>query len=242
MVPPSSRSPLAVLPAGLILALVGLLLVGSSACSRSGDDAAASGSTTPAVSTDPTTLTGQVGPDASPGVPTSAGAGDTGADGGGAGSGGGSGGGGQTPAPVPTDQYRVPDIRGLSVGAAERLIRERGLTSLYVRVDDWRAARDVVVFQAQVPGTELPPGAVVSYRISTGPQMAQVPPTVGQCSRTAQAALLAAGFPSVIIEVAGGGVKIHRVISQSPIAGQFIMQGTNITITASRDGAFDGCV
>lgn len=216
----------------MTMLLGSLLFAGAvlGACSGSDDESAFAGadetaSTTSTSSTTSTTLADTPGT----GGGTQGGA-----------STGGSGGGG-TPAPAAPDQYVVPNLVGQTRAAAEGLLSARGLRSLYVTVNDWRVARDVVSSQDQPPGQVLGPNGVVSFRVSSGPAMAPVPNVVGQCVSAARDRLLEAGFPSQVFYRDDATIKYYRVISSSPAASFMKLQGELVTLYVSTDDARDGC-
>jgi beta-lactam-binding protein with PASTA domain len=148
--------------------------------------------------------------------------------------------GGGTPAPTAPDQYVVPNLVGQTRAAAEGLLSARGLRSLYVTVNDWRVARDVVSSQDQPPGQVLGPNGVVSFRVSSGPTMAPVPNVVGQCVSAARDRLLEAGFPSQVFYRVDAA-KYYRVISSSPAASFMKLQGDLVTLYVSTNATRDGC-
>ena len=133
----------------------------------------------------------------------------------------------------------VPQLVGLTVGAAEQALVANGLRSLYLRVDDWTVARDVVVSQVQPAGSSMPSGGVVTFRVSNGPADVLVPIVIGQCMSDAQARLTAAGFPSQVFYRVDPA-KFHRVISSSP-AGIVARQGSMVTMYVSTSQVQDGC-
>lgn len=227
---PSPRSRRLIVVAILLALVIGVgigVLVGS----RSGDDDSAGGvaveSTTTTSSVDVTTTLAPA-TDAPSSPP--AGSGSVPAGGGGGGG-----------APAPAQQFVVPDLVGKPVGVAESLLAAQGLRSLYAIVNDWRVAADVVVSQDQAPGTVLGRDAVVSFRVSSGPEPAPVPNVVGQCVSVARDRLTAAGFTSQVFYRADGAVKYYRVISSSPAASFVQMQGTLVTLYVSTNATRDGC-
>lgn len=134
----------------------------------------------------------------------------------------------------------VPNLVGLDVGAADRALLAQGLTSLFVRIDDWRTPRDIVISQMQAPGTTLPRGSAVTFRVSAGPVDAVVPSVAGQCMTDAQTRLTAAGFLTQVFYRVNNAVKFHRVISSDP-TGVMARQGSMVTLYVSTNAAQDGC-
>jgi len=134
----------------------------------------------------------------------------------------------------------VPAVVGTSHGAAEQQLAAQGLRSLTLRVDDWRTPRDTVLSQDPAPGTSLPAGSIVTFRISSGPVDAFVPVVSGQCIGDAQARLTAAGFPSQVFYRVSNTVKFHRIISSDPV-GVSLRQGSMVTLYVSTNQVQDGC-
>jgi beta-lactam-binding protein with PASTA domain len=215
----------------ILLALLVGVGIGVLVGSRSGDDGSAGGaaveSTTTTTSVD---VTSTLAPATDGSSVPAAGSGSVPAGGGGGGG-----------APVPAQQFVVPDLVGKPVGVAESLLAAQGLRSLYAVVNDWRVAADVVVSQDQAPGTVLVRDAVVSFRVSSGPELAPVPNVVGQCVSAARDRLTAAGFTPQVFYRADGAVKYYRVISSTPAGSLLQMQGTVVTLYVSTNPSRDGC-
>lgn len=210
------------------MALLVVLLAG---CSRSGsaDGPVASLESRAADARDGSTTTSVSAPAATTVAPEAQAAGGGAA--GGAGPGGSNGG---------AVTSTVPNLVGMSVAAAEGALAAQGLTSLYVRVDDWRTPRDTVVSQTQAPGSTLPRGSAVTFRVSTGPVDVVVPSVAGQCMADAQNRLTAAGFLTQVFYRVNNAVKFHRVISSDP-TGVIARQGSMVTLYVSTNAAQDGC-
>jgi len=215
-------------------ALFGSLLligVGLGACSGSDDESAfASAADTTSTTSSPTTTAGTTGDTATTGAGAAGGPVRSGSSGGGGAS-----------VPTAPDRFVVPDLVGRPVAEAEGLLSARGLRSLFVVVNDWRVARDVVASQDQPAGTVLGPDGVVSFRVSSGPTMAPVPNVAGQCVAVAQDRLLQAGFTSQVFYRVDAVVRYYRVISSSPAASVQQMQGSMVTLYVSTNVTRDGC-
>ena len=84
-------------------------------------------------------------------------------------------------------EVRVPDLRGVSLADANRLLIE---TSLVLRIDSRRSDATVpvdhIVAQDPEPGTVLRPQRPVRVRVSDGQRDPIVPAVVGQAERTAE--------------------------------------------------------
>ncbi|HEX5587659.1 MAG TPA: Stk1 family PASTA domain-containing Ser/Thr kinase [Acidimicrobiia bacterium] len=69
-------------------------------------------------------------------------------------------------------------------------------------------------------GTPLPKGSAVTLIVSSGPNLIDIPNTVGQPQQVATDALLGAGFNVVIVPQNAGAPNKGKVISQSPPSGK----------------------
>jgi serine/threonine-protein kinase len=136
----------------------------------------------------------------------------------------------------PATSVTVPDLRGLTVAAARRELRELGLRSTSVRV----AASDdagTVVGQSPRAGTSLREGQVVRLRVSSGPALVAVPDVVGLDELTATGRLEDAGFRvEVLEEPTDDPAQDGVVVSQEPAGSGRLEKGSVVTLTVARLG------
>lgn len=131
-------------------------------------------------------------------------------------------------------RMNVPDVVGLGVGDAARLLRRSGLE---VEIAGEGAQ---VIEQVPPPGARVAPGTKISITAgsfnmqssatATGTSTVKVPSVVGKSMRDVVAMLTAAGLQ---VQVEGSGVAV----SQSPAAGMQVPRGTMVLV-AFKDPQF----
>lgn len=127
------------------------------------------------------------------------------------------------PRPIP-----VPDVVGLRVGKALRVIERAKLTAETTEEFSDDIPRGVVISQAPADGT-LTKGETVSLTVSKGPELIEVPAVKGQGVDSAIAELEALGF-RVITEESSLYVGLQYVVSADPPAGSRVPKGSTITL------------
>jgi len=128
------------------------------------------------------------------------------------------------PAPV-----AVPDLSGRSPEDAETLLTTAGLKAK--QGDDVfsdTVDKGQVATQDTDSGKKIERGSTVTFHVSKGPEMVDVPNTVGKNPDDAKALLEQAGF-TVKVEEGSFGVIFNRVATQSP-AGGTARKGSTVTI------------
>ncbi|RZU61780.1 Stk1 family PASTA domain-containing Ser/Thr kinase [Zhihengliuella halotolerans] len=127
--------------------------------------------------------------------------------------------------PAPVD---VPDVTGETRDAADRLLTAAGLAGA---TDGEEFSTSVpkghVISQDPAKG-KLERGGTVSYIVSKGPRMIDVPNFVGQQASTAEAELKELGFDVEVEKILGG--YFGTVRDQDPADGS-AAEGSTITIT-----------
>uniref|UniRef100_UPI00140D76A3 Stk1 family PASTA domain-containing Ser/Thr kinase n=1 Tax=Streptomyces sp. YIM 98790 TaxID=2689077 RepID=UPI00140D76A3 len=129
----------------------------------------------------------------------------------------------------------VPDLAGVPLGEAKRLLTEEGLTPgketgrFHPTVD-----RGAVIATDPPTGTELRPDTAVGLVVSRGAEV-RVPGVVGLPEGTAQQQLREAGFE---VEVAAERVFSEQpegtVADQDPAGGSTAGEGETVTLTISK--------
>jgi serine/threonine-protein kinase len=126
----------------------------------------------------------------------------------------------------------VPDVTGLPELEAFKTLKEFGLDP---QPGTPEFSKDVeqgtVIKQDPVAGDELPKGSAVTYVVSKGTQMAQVPSVVGKTEAEAVAALKAAGLKVAKKTGYSDTVAKGKVMAQTPDGGVSIATGGTVTIT-----------
>jgi serine/threonine-protein kinase len=128
-------------------------------------------------------------------------------------------------------KVHVPDVVGGSVSAASQRLRSDGFKVAYVR-DTSDKPRNTVIGQDPNGGASVRDGSTVTLTISDGPALEEVPDVVGKGRREARRLLTAAGFEVQERRVSSAGVRIDRVISQTPSAS-LQARGSVVTLEVS---------
>ena len=134
------------------------------------------------------------------------------------------------PAPV-----TVPDVVGLTQGAAEAAITGAGLTvgSVSTQSSD-TVPSGAVISQTPIGGASALPGDAVSLVVSTGPAPVTVPGVVGQTQAAAEAAITGAGLVvGTVTTQSSDTVPSGSVISQSPAGGASAFAGDSVSLVVS---------
>ena len=137
--------------------------------------------------------------------------------------------------PTPTDQVAVPDLAGLTVPQAIKLLENTGLVlgdQLPQASND--RPKDTIINQSPSRDTMVSKGSSVDIVISTGPGQVAVPsladlPTVEE----AQAALTKAGLTLGTVEQMDADAAPGTVLRSDPVAGTMVDPGTSVSIWIS---------
>ena len=129
----------------------------------------------------------------------------------------------------------VPDVSGLDVGLARKLITAAGLTVSQVESVQAAVPTGLTMLTRPPAGTTLPPGARVGLVASRGAPTITVPDVLGLSSSDARSKFEAAGLElgSIIrrrTTEAGPGT----VVAQRPAAGTLASPGTIVDIVVAR--------
>jgi serine/threonine-protein kinase len=125
---------------------------------------------------------------------------------------------------VQSDGIPLPNLIGQQLSAAQQVGQQDGFQPNPQPDANSDQPAGTITAQSPEPGTPITPGEVVTIKVSTGPQLVDVPNVDGQQEQQAIATLTAAGF-QVNVDHVGPG---HRVFNFSP-TGQ-APKGSTITI------------
>ncbi len=137
---------------------------------------------------------------------------------------------------------QMPDVSGLEVAAATRLVGDDGLT---VRVDDNRRfdakiAAGRIVGQDPAAGATIRRGRSVRVWISRGPKVAVAPNLVGETERTALVRLTQEGMQQLeAATIQSNQYPADIIVAQDPPAG---LQATNIALLVNHAELASGYV
>lgn len=137
--------------------------------------------------------------------------------------------------PTPVDQVAVPDLAGLTVPQAIKLLENTGL----VLGDQLPQAssdrpKDTIINQSPGRDTMVARGSSVDIVISTGPGQVAVPSLADLGSvEEAQAALSALGLTLGKVEQENADAAPGVVLRSDPVAGTLVDPGTSVSIWIS---------
>ncbi len=127
----------------------------------------------------------------------------------------------------------VPDVSGLSKGAATKILMQAGLQ---VSVQDTPSA---TVPKGKVIGTvpqgtsEAAPGATVTLQVSSGPAPVTVPNVVNDTQDVAETRLSDAGLTASVAQQTSSQ-PAGTVIAQTPSGGSSVQPNSTVTITVAQ--------
>jgi len=122
----------------------------------------------------------------------------------------------------------------LTAEAADLALRQAQLIPVRQEANDPVVGIGQVISQEVAPGTMLAPSQPVTYTVSLGPQLVEVPDVARVPAEFARQQLAARGFPVEVIEEPSQSVDAGFVMRQSPSAGLLVPQGQVVTIVVSR--------
>ncbi len=131
----------------------------------------------------------------------------------------------------------IPDVRGLTVEAAQAALSARELTGIVggtSEFDNDVALGDVLRVEATAPGP-IRPGATLTIIVSRGPDLVEVPNVAGRSINDAAAILEDAGFRVELDTNVPPGLRdseLAPVQSTSPAAGERVLRNAVVTIVA----------
>jgi|GEM_PF-1648892 len=137
----------------------------------------------------------------------------------------------QGPEPVP-----VPDVIGETEANAQALIEAAGFVPGTV-TREYSAAvpAGLVAAQTPGPGVIMPPGSVVSFVVSLGPQPIAIPDLTGLSLANAQTAIINAGFAlGPVTQRYHDTVPAGLIITQTPPPGTVAVPGSVVSLVVSQ--------
>jgi serine/threonine-protein kinase len=130
-------------------------------------------------------------------------------------------------------EVTVPQLIGANAADAERILRDVGLKPEKREVQDEVNPAGKVTGQDPLANTQVRRGSTVTYTVSTGAPIVEVPDVRNRPLDAARETLTAAGFRVDVREV-NSDRDPGTVLEQSPAAGSRQAKGSVITLTASK--------
>ena len=132
---------------------------------------------------------------------------------------------------APPRSATMPVVDLLSLAEARAVIEGSGLTVGALTVEDSARAGDTVLGSSVPAGAPATRGTAVDLRVASGSNL--IPPTAGESSDEAIAAVQAAGFAVLVTRTRTYAVGADRVLFTDPAAGTLMRLGTTVTITVA---------
>jgi serine/threonine-protein kinase len=135
-----------------------------------------------------------------------------------------------------TRELRMPGVVGMDREQAESTLRKLGVTVIEITNTPVEDEDDVgkVLSQDPASGSLISPNVTVKLEVGVEQKKKAVPDVVGMRREDAEETLREAGFGVQVQEESSTEVAEGRVIRQSPLAGQKVMEGTTVTIVVSK--------
>ncbi len=130
-------------------------------------------------------------------------------------------------------ETRVPDVVGLSTGAAVRTLGQRGYPAIVQNRVSTGRRLGTVLSQNPVAGTELDRGGQVTIVVASGPSTVGVPNVVGLSTADALLRLQSAKLKGRTTKIASSQPP-GRVLRQSPAGGTQVARRSTIVLTVSK--------
>jgi serine/threonine-protein kinase len=132
-------------------------------------------------------------------------------------------------------EFSAPDLRGMTVGEAEDLTKDKKLTII---IDAYEYSpeypEDTIALQMPSPGTTIKPGRRRHVKISQGSHPFTVPDVEGESERNAKLQIQSAGlFVKESIMRPSNKYPYGVVAGQDPEAGSKVPGGTGIVVYIS---------
>ncbi|MDQ3895880.1 MAG: PASTA domain-containing protein [Actinomycetota bacterium] len=130
-------------------------------------------------------------------------------------------------------EVTVPQLIGRNADEAERTLRDAGLKPEKREVQDEVNPAGRVTGQDPLANTQVRKGSAVTYTVSTGAPIQDVPDVRNRTVEVARETLTSAGFRVDVREV-NSDKDPGTVLDQSPAPGTRQAKGTVVTLTASK--------
>lgn len=143
-----------------------------------------------------------------------------------------------SPGSIFTKDHVLPRVLELPEARARQQLAELGFRP---RLDGERPndafPQGTVIWQDPVPGTVLPPNAVVQLVLSAGPALVAVPDVIGLNVPQAAKILAAAGVKMGSVDTTSAGQERGVIVATRPAAGVGRPRGAAIALVVSRGPA-----
>lgn len=128
----------------------------------------------------------------------------------------------------------VPTVTGMAEADAFKTLETAGFSPQALPSEFNKDVASGNVFrQTPAGGTQAAKGSVVSYVVSRGTELVQVPDVTGKSQSSATSTLQKAGFKVSVKESTSDKVAKGDVMSQNPPSGVSVAKGSTVSITVA---------
>lgn len=128
---------------------------------------------------------------------------------------------------------KVPNVMGLNIDEAARILKQAGLTETHKAMPNDQVERNQVYVQNPGAETTARKGDAVILVISSGPVPFEMPDVVGKTADEATSLLIAKNMKITRDRAASTDVPKGSVMSQVPAAGEQVTRDDPVTLTIS---------
>ena len=128
---------------------------------------------------------------------------------------------------------KVPDVMGMDIDEAVRVLKQAGLTETHKAMPNDDVARNLVYVQNPGADTTIRKGDAVILVISSGPVPFEMPNVTGMTADEATNLLAGKKMNITRDRAASTDVQKGRIISQIPAAGDQVTRDDPVTLTVS---------
>jgi beta-lactam-binding protein with PASTA domain/tRNA A-37 threonylcarbamoyl transferase component Bud32 len=132
------------------------------------------------------------------------------------------------------NMIQVPTVTSMTESEAFKTLESAGFSPQALPSEFNKEVASGTVFkQTPAGGDQAPKGSVVSYVVSRGTELIQVPDVTGKSQSSATSTLQKAGFKVSVRESTSDKVDKGSVMSQNPPSGVSVAKGSTVSITVA---------
>ena len=139
----------------------------------------------------------------------------------------------------PAEEVEMPLVIGWNVQDAQRVLEKRSLIVEIEYEESNEYAEGIVIEASHEAGNKIEKGTSITLTVSSGPAGIVVQETAGKTREDAETTLTNQGFQISWVENFSDSVPAGIVISQDPVSGTKVPEGSVITVNVSRGSQSD---
>ena len=139
----------------------------------------------------------------------------------------------------PAEEVEMPLVIGWNVQDAQRMLEKRSLIVEIEYEESNEYAEGIVIEASHEAGNKIEKGTSITLTVSSGPAGIVVQETAGKTREDAETTLTNQGFQISWVENFSDSVPAGIVISQDPVSGTKVPEGSVITVNVSRGSQSD---